>query len=91
MGFRTEPKGRRLQEEQIREVIDLASRHDVIFDTVAIDMALQHDTDTSEFKADQAARILKAITPRTPPKVLSITKILQRLATSPTHSSFRLI
>lgn len=67
-GCSTEPKVSQLQEEQIGSVIDLAAHYDVILDAVAIDMALQRDPDTSEFKAEQAARILKAVTPLTPPQ-----------------------
>jgi hypothetical protein len=55
-GAEAEPKGSKLQEAQINSVIALASRYDVVFDAVAIDMALQPDADTSEFKAEQAAR-----------------------------------
>jgi hypothetical protein len=77
-GGGAEPKGSQLQEEQISSVIELASRYDVLFDAVAIDMALQRDADTSEFKADQAARIMKAVTPLTPPEGLQYYRDLAR-------------
>lgn len=59
-------------------MIALASRYDVVFDAVAIDMALQPDADTAEFKADQAARIMKAVTPLTPPEGIKYYQDLAR-------------
>ena len=57
----SEAKGSQLSEAQVQNVIQITKDCDVIFDVSLIDMGLQTDNQTSEFKAAQADRFLNHI------------------------------
>jgi hypothetical protein len=58
-----EVKGSQLDERRIAQVITLLASHDVVLEFCAIDMAWHSDTGVTEFKLDQARKLMASLTP----------------------------
>lgn len=65
----TEIKGSKLDEAQAAKLIELASRHDVIVNFFAVDMATHGESVVNDVKARQAAAIRAKLTPEHHPPI----------------------
>jgi hypothetical protein len=67
----TEIKGSKLDEAQAAQLIDLVSRHDVVADFFAVDMATHGASVVGDFKDRQAAGITASLTPEHHPPIVA--------------------
>lgn len=66
-----EVKGSKLDEDQVASVIDLLARHDALLQVVATDMALYTAASLEAVQRQQAARLLKHMTPQHQPTLVA--------------------
>jgi hypothetical protein len=74
----TEVKGKDLDEQRIDSVVRMLNRYDVIFETVAIEMALETECGILNHKNAQANKLMEKITPAHLPSLVESIKEAQK-------------
>jgi hypothetical protein len=66
-----EVKGSKLTESQAAQLVDLASRHDLLVKFFAVDMAAHNDAVVTEYKSRQADGVIAHLTPEHHPNLVA--------------------